>query len=381
MATGRLDLSFRVACLSIVASLFLLILAAAIASIGRVRRFFFYALLLALPVIAIAAIEVGAIAIDLANRLAPIEDLSILARKERWPAHLMSNARLVGKDGVTVYRPWHGEGVVINEHGLRTAPPQQKEPGRSHIALTGGSVAWGWRVRDVDTIASQVQAMLNQQGRSNVTVYNFGIEAVSFAEELALLQRFRSLYSIDQVVFFTGANDATYSYLHEAALIQGGSHSLVSSANQFELFKAALRLAAGWTGPSVALAAQFDEHVLPKLARDNTLRRGLIAAGEYCRSTMMLCHAVLQPMLLRRKGPKGPEIAIARTLNQIYPRYDAVISTMYEFAHGVGVAVQDLSGVFDAFAEPVFVDAAHVNEVGNRLIAAHIAALLVSAPR
>jgi hypothetical protein len=377
LATGRLDLSFRVFCLSVAADLFLLILAGAVIATGRVRQFFFYALVLAFPLAALAAIEVGAIAIDLANRVAPIEDTSILTRKDRWPSYLMSNARLVAKDGLTLYRPWQSDGILINEFGLRTAPPMPKKTGERRIALTGGSVAWGWRVLDADTIAARLQQTLHQHGHTNVTVYNFGIEAVRFADELALVKRFRSLYSIDQVVFFTGANDATYSYLAEAAP-QNGFQGMAGGANAFELVKATGRLVARWGGGSPSMAARFDDQVLPMLARHNTLREGLIEAGEYCRATMIVCDVMLQPMLLTRKVPRGSEVEIARTLRQIYPRYETLIATIYRTARGTGISVQDLSTVFDQHTEPFFVDAAHINEAGNQVVAERIATLIAA---
>ena len=49
------------------------------------------------------------------------------------------------------------------------------------------------------------------------------------AEELALLRRFRDLYSIDQTVFYTGGNDAILHYLRAATPqrphLVGGPHA------------------------------------------------------------------------------------------------------------------------------------------------------------
>ena len=47
--------------------------------------------------------------------------MSILVDKDNWPPHLMSLGRKVMKDGLLLYRPWRGEGININELGLRTA--------------------------------------------------------------------------------------------------------------------------------------------------------------------------------------------------------------------------------------------------------------------
>jgi hypothetical protein len=61
------------------------------------------------------------------------------------------------------------------------------------------------------------------KGYSNISVYSFGVETIDIAGELAVLRRFRELYSIDQVIFFTGGVDATQSYLE--ATTPPGTHA------------------------------------------------------------------------------------------------------------------------------------------------------------
>ena len=90
----------------------------------------------------------------------------------------------------------------------------------------------------------------------------------------------------------------------------------------------------------------------------------------------MRCDFMLQPTLLTRSTPVGPEVAITRTLKQFHPRYDAVTATLYRSAHALGPTVHDLSALFDGSAGPVFVDAIHTNEAGYRLAAARIAAII-----
>ena len=105
LATGRLDLSPRVTILSLTFDLFLLILTGAVIASGRVRRVFFHLLAWTIPPVLLAAIEAGAVAIRLADRLAPLEDMSVLAHKNDWPPHLMSAGRKVMNDGLLLYRP------------------------------------------------------------------------------------------------------------------------------------------------------------------------------------------------------------------------------------------------------------------------------------
>src|SRR5262245_59461749 len=216
--SGRFDLPLRVSVVSLTFDAFLLILAVTIVARGRARQILFYPLACSLVLAAVAAVEAGAQAIRLSDRVAPLEDTSTLLHGDRWPPQLMSGGRFVEPDGLRLYRPLHGNGILINDLGLRTAPPTPKRPGEWRIALTGGSAAWGWRVLDADTIAVQLQQALHRQGHPSITVYNFGIEIAAMAEELALLRRFPDHYSIAQTVFYTGVNDAILHYLRAATL-------------------------------------------------------------------------------------------------------------------------------------------------------------------
>src|SRR5262245_29602947 len=370
LMTGRFDLSPRITVLSLTFSAFVLVLAASVPSRRRMKVIIFYLLMMGFPLVLLAAIETAAIAFHLADRFAPLEDMSTLVNRSGWPAHLMSAGRKVEQDVAQLYRPWRGHGIIINELGLRTAPPPAKRSGEWRIAITGGSVAFGWRVRDADTIAVQVQEQLHERGLSNVTVYNFGIDSAVVADELALLKRFRTVYDVDQVIFLTGTNDVTLNYMGVATPPDGFS-GLIVGVNAFELLKFVGRLRA--SQESSNLLQKLDNELLPSVARRNSLLDGLIATDEYCRVSALRCDFVLQPVLLTRRTPIGPEIRLARTLRAVYPRYDALFTTMYRTAESAGLPVHDSSDVFDQSAEPYFIDVTHLNEAGNRRLAARIA--------
>jgi hypothetical protein len=78
-------------------------------------------------------------------------------------------------------------------------------------------------------------------------------------------------------------------------------------------------------------------------------------------------------VLLTRSIPIGPEIRLARTLREVYPRYDALFTTMYRTAESAGLPLHNSSDVFDRSAEPYFIDVTHLNEAGNHRLAARIA--------
>src|SRR5262249_33404423 len=200
------------------------------------------------------------------------------------------------------------------------------------------------------TIPVQLQQILQQKGRLNLAVYNFAIETIVIAQELAVLKRFRELYAIDQVVFYTGANDAWFSYPSPAARAE----AFLGAATAPELIKVAGRLNTMLVSPSPSLIVRLDNDVLPKLVQHNSLRDGVVAADQYCRMWRMRCDFILQPMLLTRNKPRGPEVAVARSLNHIYPRYGEMIAITYRTTVDTGLSVHDFSDLFDGSAEPYF---------------------------
>jgi hypothetical protein len=120
------------------------------------------------------------------------------------------------------------------------------------------------------------------------------------------------------------------------------------------------------------------DKLLSDLARGSSLRDGLLAADEFCRASTLPCDFVLQPVLLRRKTPVGAEIRIARTLRQVYPGYGQAFAAMYRTAQSAAANVRDSSDVFDQSIEPYFIDIAHLNEAGNRMLAIRLAEIIAA---
>jgi lysophospholipase L1-like esterase len=250
--------------------------------------------------------------------------------------------------------------------------------GEWRIAVTGGSAVWGAYVLDVDTIPVQLQQLLDRRGHHDISVYNFGIEAIDIANELAVLRRFRELYSIDQVIFYTGGNDATQSYLKAITPPETRPPRLLDGGNSLELIKVIRALQARFIKPSEGFLAHLDAEVLPKLRQNNSLINGMAEARTYCRQQRLQCEFVLQPMLLLRKNPVGPEIALARSIKQLEPRWDVALEMIYQAARNSGADVHDFSNIFDGSTQPLFVDAIHVNESANRIIAEHLTTIAAS---
>lgn len=370
LLTGRPDLPFRINVVSIGFDLFLVSWIAALLAGQRLRRFFFYLVALTFPLALICAIEAVAIGIRLADRIAPLEDTSVLANYGKWPGYLMSDARYVEKDGLSLYRPWKSDGIFINDDGLRTAPPRPKMPGEWRIAIVGGSTAWGWRVFDANTVAANLETILRNGGHPNVTVYNFGIEGSQIASDLALLKRFRAVYAIDQAIFYSGINDCVFPYLAR----MGSAKPLIPFGG-FELVKTAIRLGNMMSGGQAEPPGEWSAKVLPRLRADSELRKGIQAFADYCQATQLRCDFVLQPSVFDRKVPQGREASLRAGIGHAMPAIDRAITETYAGALEAGPPGHtfDLRDVFDRNTQPVFVDLVHVNETGNLLIAESLA--------
>ena len=230
---------------------------------------------------------------------------------------------------------------------------------------------WGWRVVDADTIPEQLEDALHRAGHANVTVYNFGIEGATLKWELELLKHFRDLYSIDQVLFYTGANNVTESYLNATSRRSG---PWVANSVRFELIKTAIRLQAMYSEPSARTLQWLDNVALPAALKGNTLRASIASADQYCRATKLRCDFALQPMLFGRKTHSGSEIGLVRTFARVYPRMGVLYRGMYHGAVAAGPAghIFDLSDIFNDTSRPFFIDQTHINEAGNRIATEHV---------
>lgn len=314
----------------------------------------------------------AAISLSLADRVAPLQDYSTLLHLDKWPVHFHTRARWLPQSEPPRYRPWKSETITINGLGLRTAAPTPKAPGEWRIAVTGGSTVFGWGVFDADTIPARLMDALHLRGQNNFSVYNFGIDSAGIDQERALLEQFAKVYEIDQVIFYTGGNDATRTYLAEL-----GGPSSFSDAYSFELLKVMSRLKARLAVPSAQALAYMDDVVLPRIRQSAPLVPGIRKAQAFCRST----HLVLQP-LLTRKGPIGPEVDLAQSISTLYPRIDVAISQMYADAMTVEEPrrTHNFSSALDGETQPLFVDLIHLNEAGNRLMADRIVSAIAFGP-
>jgi hypothetical protein len=374
--SGRVELNFRISLISLVIDGLLILFVAALLTRGRVRRTFFWLILLLFPLAIVCGLEAFAHVVRFADTVAPLSDMSVFRNRERYPAYFRSDMRSIAKeqDGVLLYRPWRGEDVAINALGLRAMLPTSKRPGEWRIAVTGGSAAWGFGVLDADTIPAQLENILRRGGHGNMSVYNFGIGGREIQHELALLKKFRDVYAIDQVVFYTGGNYVVYSYMRQFSPSED-----TFQLDTWELVKTAQRVHAQLFPTSKGMLDRLDADILPRLRKVNPLRVGILAADDYCHRTGLRCDFVLQPMLATRRTASGKELEMQKTLLGLYPRLDVAAIQMYADAMALNPshAVHDFSGMFDQTTEHFYADPIHVNEAGNHTVAEHLASTIL----
>jgi len=305
LTKGYVGLNLRAVVMTLALDVFLLVWIGAILTQGRWRRFFFHLIVWTLPLVLLAGLEALARAVRLPEQILPIADESVLRGNGRTLDYFLGDARTVPADpGWRLYRPHNADGIFINDLGLRTAMPTPKSAGEWRVAVSGGSTVWGWRVLDIDTIPENIQRLLPHTARK-ITVYNFGIEGATLEAELLTLKRFREVYALDEVLFYTGSNDVLKVYW-EVTGGRGEFENFIASGS--ELARAARRVNALLEGVNASSLVRFESDKLPGIVQDNPLRRGVVAAEGYCRSAKLDCAFVFQPTPSCGRGEVGQKL-------------------------------------------------------------------------
>jgi lysophospholipase L1-like esterase len=312
----------------------------------------------------------------LADRIALLEDNSTIRRGHHWgssASHMVKTP-----EGFYLYKPWSGDGVTINELGLRTVPPAPKPPGEHRIAILGGSVVWGYLLADADTMPARLQAKIREGGRTDVTVYNFGIEGATIRQELALLKHFRSIYQIDHAIFYTGGNDIFLDYFDVDGL-PGQQTRPRNFFTSLELYKVADKIGYSWLPPAKERLQKLN-NLISSIYEKSHLVHGVKAVNEFCQETDLRCDIVLEPQLLTRKPLIGSEAKLASSSLNIFPKLDTLIAESYRTAVSLGPFVHDFSRSLNDGKDQVFLDTMHFNEAGTDKTAKTLLPFTLSKP-
>jgi hypothetical protein len=254
-----------------------------------------------------------------------------------------------------------------------------------HILLVGSSTVYGAEVPDEYTIASYLQKRINDQGGVKYAVQNFGAEGVTVAQQLERLKTL-DFGERDVVLFYDGTSDAVQGVMYaniDGWIVEENRKHLndyvVKHQAQLQWLARHCRFC-DWL--FVQTTDYLPEHMkhpdrikaLAEQTRDKMFDR-LLQSDAYVRSRGARFIHVLQPDLFTRPLRDFERPLVENHFLTMKGMDTALLEAHREFAPLTQMLVErkvsayDATKLFDQVNDPVFLDFAHTNELGNRIIA------------
>jgi lysophospholipase L1-like esterase len=294
-------------------------------------------------------------------------------------------------------RPFRGVYVTIDERGLRPTPGEGETvgDGATRVLCFGGSTMMGMGARDAATIPAVLARRLAELGHK-VAITNLGqLGHNSTQEVISLHQLLKAGGRADIVLFYDGINEmicaeqtgeadrlfndsgrmAEFNLLHpsrrgdlvRAALVASMPRSL---RRLRQLTGLALR---GPMPPPMADLAQIDVVGLARQVVDvyaANLRLARLLAREHGFGTLFFWQPVITTKTVKSTDEQRFEADYSRDVAERRRLFEAIIAERRcrpELASAADVI--DLSAIFDARSDPVYIDAYHLSEAGNIAVA------------
>ena len=110
-------------------------------------------------------------------------------------------------------KPGFSKGAVqINSHGFRDREVTLEKPaGTIRIVILGDSIIWGHGIVLEDTLAKQLEALLNERLEGNYEVLNFGVSGYSLQQEVEQFLVRADPFDPDIAILGLCINDSLYS--------------------------------------------------------------------------------------------------------------------------------------------------------------------------
>lgn len=274
--------------------------------------------------------------------------------------------------GTQIIQPNDFNGVFFNVKDGRRATTSTPVDASSRLFLFGGSTVYCSEVPDDMTIASQLQALINDKGLG-IEVVNMGVSTVTTSEQLDQLRRLEFEVG-DTIVFYDGANDAAQGIYYgnpggQLAFAPKDSSLFVRAAKDLARISATVR----WVRSNLGFSnANFAPEVIDETAR--LYVGNLEAAAEIAASRGGRFYHFLQPTLASKAQLNGYELDLISKKGVLvdpilYKSYEVGFeafkeSGLSEFAWSV-----DISDAFDYLPKSPYLDIVHVNEIGNSEVA------------
>jgi hypothetical protein len=285
-------------------------------------------------------------------------------------------------------KPYDGEFIQVDEEGRRKTTkkshPLSKRQSGLNIHFYGGSAMWGTGARDAYTIPSLAGNELIRHG-INPSLLNFGESGyVSSQEVTALISELKKGNIPDVVVFYDGVNDIFSAYQSGRAGIPQNESNRQKEFNALKEKKKSLRafLSSLKTLSTIRfLTRKFgaDQAIIPE-GKVADLENLASQTAHHYNENIRLVNALAkeygfyalfywQPTLFDKPYRSEYEQAELDKAMLIQPFSEAVNNLLFtDDLTYEKIRFYNLSGVFNAVREPLFIDWCHVGENGNALI-------------
>jgi lysophospholipase L1-like esterase len=293
-------------------------------------------------------------------------------------------------------RPFRGAYVTIDERGLRPTPGEHTAADTAlRILCFGGSTMMGMGARDQHTIPAILARRLTERGYE-VCLTNYGQLGHNSTQETITLQRLlKAGVRVDIAVFYDGINemacaeqtgraDALFNEARRRA-----EFNLLLPERRRDLIVAGLMAAAPRTlrrlrqltglplhGPMPAPPADLGRLDITALAQQvievykQNLRLIRVLGREYGFYPVFFWQPVITTKAAKTPDEQRWERDYTRDPAARGLLYNAIISERRACRDLAAAAdAVDLSALFDAWSDPVYIDLYHLSESGNAAIA------------
>ena len=301
-------------------------------------------------------------------------------------------------------RPFRGAYVILDERGLRPTEGEEAE-GALRILCFGGSTMMGMGVRDAATIPAILARRLAELGHRAAITTLGQLGHNSTQEVISLHQLLKGGARADIVLFYDGINEmisaeqtgAADRLFNDARRV--AEFNLLHPSRRGDLVLAALAAAMprslrrlrqltglslrGPMPPPEADLAQLDVAGLARQVIDAyaaNVRLARLLAGEHGLRTLFFWQPVITTKTVKSPDEQRFEQDYTKDVAGRRRLFGAVIAERRgrpELAAAEDVL--DLSAIFDARADPVYIDAYHLSESGNIAVAEAMLPALVTA--
>lgn len=303
---------------------------------------------------------------------------------------------------IVLPRPYDGKYFhvdVLQPTGLpyrRTVNPAGVGGNERLLLILGGSTVYNSEVPDEFTVASQLAALLNRESRPRYRVLNAGVSSVNTTQERERLDlELASGLRPFGVISLNGINDVNQGVYF------GNPEGVMFSAERRNRFKEWLKEVLPLNVyRSLRLQVEREKaRTIPLHLKENSrveelsrntarvYRRNVAAMNAAALKQGAHFWSVLQPHMFstQYRVPTKDIEEVERLTERTLPHVRAAFSSGYRALSDAvldlradGIRASDASAVFGEKTEDIFLDMAHVNSIGNRMLAEHLARLVLA---